>query len=51
MLDDDAKWVAKILKGKKIMIEDTSEDLTAWETGVNLNDFLKGRKSSLDSYI
>lgn len=51
MLDDDAKWVAKILKGKKIMIEDTSEVLTAWETGVNLNDFLKGRKSSLDSYI
>lgn len=40
ILDDDAKYIAAILKGKIKNIKDTNHILYAFQKGINLNDYL-----------
>lgn len=51
LLDDDAKWLAHILKDKVANIKDECHVLQAFEEEINLNEFLKGKKLPLRSYV
>lgn len=51
LLDDDAKWLAHILKEKVTNIKDECHVLQAFEEEINLNEFLKGKKLPLRSYV
>lgn len=51
ILDDDAKWLAHILKEKVVSIKDECHVLQAFEEEINLNEFLKGKKLPLRSYV
>lgn len=51
MLDDDARWVANILKSKVSRIEDPNHVLDIWCSGENLNEALAGSVKDRHSYF